>query len=158
MKRLILVGFAFCFSLSVQAQGPRVAPAAGPSLAEALSALSAANESAEDLGISLSCAVLDSTGNTVASTKMDGAGAFTVNVAAGKALVSSMFGAPSAAMSEMAESPFFASLNATTGNRLFAVQGALPIVRNNLVIGAMGCSGATGQQDEDAARVGIEAM
>ena len=68
------------------------------------------------------------------------------------------FGTPSGGLAQLAASPFFASLNASMGNRLFPVQGALPIVSNNQVIGAMGCSGASSQQDEDAARIGIDAM
>ena len=37
-------------------------------------------------------------------------------------------------------------------------QGALPVYRDGELIGAVGGSGGSAQQDEDAARVGIEAL
>jgi uncharacterized protein GlcG (DUF336 family) len=159
MKRILLIGLGLSFSLSIHAQERlNTAPAVGPSLDDALTGLAAAREAAGDMGVGLTCVVVDSAGDTVAAARMEGVRPFTVSVATGKALMSVTFGTPSGAMAQMAESPFFASLNASMGNRLFPVLGALPIVRNNQVIGAMGCSGATGQQDEDAARVGIDAM
>ena len=159
MKRLLLATLGLSFSLAVHAQERlNTAPAAGPSLDEALTGLAAAREAAEDMGIGLTCVVVDSAGVTVAAARMAGVRPFTVDVATGKAEMTITFGVPSGALTQLASSPFFASLNASKGNSLFPVQGALPIVRNNMVIGAMGCSGATSQQDEDAARAGIDAM
>jgi uncharacterized protein GlcG (DUF336 family) len=43
-------------------------------------------------------------------------------------------------------------------NRLLPVQGAVPIIRNNQIHGAIGCSGATSQQDEDAAKAALAAL
>jgi uncharacterized protein GlcG (DUF336 family) len=37
-------------------------------------------------------------------------------------------------------------------------QGALPIIRNGELIGAIGGSGGTSEQDEDCARAGLEAL
>ena len=54
----------------------------------------------------------------------------------------------------MGASPFFASLNASMGNRMIPAQGAVPIIRNDRVIGAIGCSGGAPQQDETAAKAG----
>ena len=38
------------------------------------------------------------------------------------------------------------------------LQGAVPIMKNGQLVGAMGCSGAASQQDEDAAKAGLAAM
>jgi uncharacterized protein GlcG (DUF336 family) len=38
------------------------------------------------------------------------------------------------------------------------VQGAVPIMTGGQSVGAIGCSGASAQQDEDAANAGIAAM
>jgi uncharacterized protein GlcG (DUF336 family) len=38
---------------------------------------------------------------------------------------------------------------------VYPIQGAVPIMKNNQVFGAIGCSGATAQQDEDSAKVGL---
>jgi uncharacterized protein GlcG (DUF336 family) len=37
-------------------------------------------------------------------------------------------------------------------------QGAMPLIRNNQRHGAIGCSGGTGQQDEDGAKAGAAAF
>ncbi len=45
--------------------------------------------------------------------------------------------------------------NAQTGGRLRFLQGALPIVRGGFTVGAIGGSGASAQQDEDAVRAAL---
>jgi uncharacterized protein GlcG (DUF336 family) len=47
---------------------------------------------------------------------------------------------------------------AMEGGHMIPGQGALPVYRNGELVGAVGGSGGTAQQDEDAARAGIEAI
>ncbi len=131
------------------------APTPGPTMAEAFKALEAARAAAGRIGVNLSCAVVDSRGDLVALARMDGARFYTTDIARGKAQVSAMFGQPSGNLAQFGASPFFANLNATAQGRLFPVQGAVPIVRNSQPLGGIGCSGATAQQDEDAAKAGL---
>ena len=93
----------------------------------------------------------------VALQRMDGARFLTTDVARGKALVSAMFGQPSGNMTQLASSPWFQNLNTAAQCRLYPVQGGVPVVRNNQVLGAIACSGGTAQQDEDAAKAGMAA-
>ena len=130
-------------------------PTPGPTMAEALKALEVARTAAVKIGVNLSCAVVDSRGDLVALARMDGARFFTTDVARGKALVSALFGQPSGNMSAFANSPFFSNFNTAAQGRLYPIQGALPITRNNQTLGAMGCSGASAQQDEDAVRAAL---
>ena len=123
-----------------------------PALAEALKGLDAAVANAREAGISLSCAVVDVHGDLIAFVRMDDAGFLTASLAQGKALASALFGRPSADLAAMAGSPFFASLNASLQNRIVPAQGAVPIVREGHVIGAVGCSGGAPAQDEEAAK------
>jgi glc operon protein GlcG len=44
------------------------------------------------------------------------------------------------------------------GGHMIPSQGAVPILRNGVVIGAIGCGGGTGQEDEDCARAGAAAV
>src|SRR5262245_50598419 len=63
---------------------PAVAPSAqtpGPSAADALKALEAARAAAGKIGVLVSCAVVDSRGDLVALTRMDGARFYTVDIA-----------------------------------------------------------------------------
>ena len=74
----------------------------GPSLAEAKKALAATEEAAIEMGVGLSCAVVDSRGALVALARMDGARYFTADVAVGKARASAAFGAPSGELTRLA--------------------------------------------------------
>ncbi|MGE0703165.1 MAG: heme-binding protein [Vicinamibacterales bacterium] len=143
------------FASAAAAQPAPPAPTPGPTMTEALNALEAARAAAAGLKVNLSCAVVDSRGDLVALTRMDGARFFTTDVARGKAQVSALFGQPSGGLAQFAASPFFSNLNTAAQGRLYPIQGALPIMRGGQLIGGIGCSGATSQQDEDAARAGL---
>ena len=133
---------------------PRGATVPRPSLSAALKALDAAVANATQAGISLSCAVVDVRGDPIALVRMDDAGFLTASIAQGKALVSALFGRPSD-VGPMAASPFFASINGSLQNRMVPAQGAVPIVRDGRVIGAVGCSGGAPSQDEAAAKAAL---
>ncbi len=136
---------------AAQQRGAPVAPP-GPSADQAMAAIHAAQETATELGVSLSCAVVDSRGDLIALARMDGARFYTTDVARGKARMSALFGQPSGDMADFGNSPAFSSFNETIPGPLYAFQGALPIMRDGELIGAMGCSGAASQVDEDAVR------
>ena len=131
------------------------APTPAPSTADALKALEASRAAAAKINVLLSCAVVDSRGDLVALARMDGARFFTADIARGKAMVAAMFGQPSANMVTFGSQPFFANLNTAAQGRLYPIQGAVPISKNNQIVGAIGCSGASSQQDEDAAKAGL---
>ncbi len=147
----ILAAVIFAAPAAAQQRGAPMAPL-GPTTDQAMSALAAAKAAAEALGVSLSCAVVDSRGDMIAMARMDGARFFTTDVAQGKARMSALFGQPSGAMADFGNSPAFSSFNETIPGPLYAFQGALPIMRDGELIGAMGCSGAASQVDEDAVR------
>ena len=92
-----------------QQRGAPVAPP-GPTAAQAMAALAAAQETAEALGVSLSCAVVDSRGDMIALARMDGARFYTTDVARGKARMSAMFGQPSGDMADFGNSLAFPEL------------------------------------------------
>ena len=152
---LAAVGILFAAS-HLGAQPP--APTPGPTMAEALKGLELARAAAARGSLNLSCAVVDSRGDLVALTRMDGARFFTTDVARGKAQVSAMFGQPSGSMATFGATAAFSNLNTTAQGRLFPVQGAVPIMKGSQVHGAIGCSGGTAQQDEDAAKAGLAAF
>ena len=88
---------------------------------------------------------------------MDGAPWIAPEVALGKAWTAAAYRAPSAAQGEKMKElhAFSASISAATGGRYTPQIGGLPITDDGgAVIGAMGASGGTGQQDEDAVRGG----
>ncbi len=157
----LLAMFASAPISAQQAPAPAAAPPApipGPTLAQALKAMELARAAADKINVKLSCVVVDSRGDLVAVSRMDGARYFTTDVARGKALTSATFGRPSAEMIQFGSTPMFQNFNTAAQGRLYPIQGALPIQKNNQTIGAMGCSGASSQQDEDAVRAALSAF
>ena len=53
---------------------------------------------------------------------------------------------------------FEAIADSLDGRRFVARQGAVPIVKDGVVVGAIGVSGGTSQEDEDIARAGTGAL
>jgi uncharacterized protein GlcG (DUF336 family) len=122
------------------------------SLDEAMSLCTAAREAANKFGAPpMSFAVMNAGGHLLAFVRMDGAPWVSVEVALGKAWTSAAYGVPSAAQKEkMAPMPNFATAITTMTHGRFTPQtGAVPIYRDSTLLGALGASGGTGEQDEE---------
>ena len=151
---VVLVIMALASLVPVDA-GAQATMVTGPSLAEAQQALAATEAAANEMGVGLTCAVVDSRGALVALARMDSASYFTADVAVGKARASAAFRAPSGALARVGE---LGVADVIEGGPMLFVQGAVPIMHEGHSVGAIGCSGASAQQDEDAANAGIAAM
>ena len=112
-------------------------------------------DKAQELGIKISAAVCDSGGRLIAFQRMDNAIWAGIYGSQGKAIASAAFGRPSGELTERAEHPTPRGIAAASGGHMMMGQGAVPIIRNGVVIGACGVGGGTSQQDEDCARAGI---
>ena len=117
-------------------------PQSGPTLAESTKGLALAQAAAVKMKVSLTCVVVDRAG-TIALQRMDGARLYTTEVARGKATLGAV-GRASGAMTASPASPHLNLLREAAPGPFFPVQGALPIVRAGVVLGAIGCSGAPG--------------
>jgi glc operon protein GlcG len=120
--------------------------------------IDAAEDEARRQELRLSFAVLDAGGHVVAVARMDEADWITPEVALGKAWTAAAFRAPSDAQGQKAKDlvAFAGSISAATHGRYTPQIGGLPIVVDGTPIGAMGASGATGQEDEAVVRAAIE--
>ena len=129
-------------------------------LERAQALIAAGIEEAGRQDLKLAFAVVDAAGHLVASARMDGAPWIAPEVALGKAWTAAAYRAPSAAQGEKMKElhAFSASISAATGGRYTPQIGGLPITDDGgAVIGAMGASGGTGQQDEDVVRAALTA-
>jgi uncharacterized protein GlcG (DUF336 family) len=119
--------------------------------------IAAGIEAAGRHGLNLAFAIVDPAGHLVAAARMDGAPWIAPEVALGKAWTAAAYGLPSAAQGEKMRElhAFSASISAATHGRFTPQIGGLPIIEGDTVIGAMGASGGTGQQDEDCVRAAI---
>ena len=127
-------------------------------LAEAEQILAAAKTKVLSMGARLSVSVVDPRGDLIAMFRTDGASWRTPPISRAKALAAACFGRPSGELTDSAQSPVFRGLMAMEGGHMIPGQGALPVYRSGELIGAVGGSGGTPQEDEDAARTGIEAV
>jgi|TARA_Y100000294_G_C8393384_1_gene271737 uncharacterized protein GlcG (DUF336 family) len=127
-------------------------------LDEAIIIVNAARDKAKKIGIPMSIAVLDSHGDLVAFQRMDGSTLRSGFVSQGKAVGSVHYGKPSGELSGMADSTIGRSLSLALGGRFILHQGALPIMNGQEVRGAVGVSGGSSQQDEEAAQAGLDAL
>ena len=110
---------------------------------------------AEEIGIKINVAICDGGGRLVAFQRMTHAmwaGSFGSQ---GKAIASAAFGRPSGDLTERANHPTLRGIVAAEGDHMMLGQGAVPIIRDGITIGACGVGGGTAQEDEDCARAGV---
>jgi len=123
-------------------------------LDEALNLCAAAREGATELGVPMSVAAMDPGGHLVCLVRMDRSPWISADVAQGKAWTAAAYGVPSAGQkTKMEPMPNFAgALTAMTHGRFTPQTGAVPIYRHGVLLGALGASGGTGEQDESVCR------
>ena len=105
-------------------------------------------------------AVLDESGNLKAFAREDGASMFRFDVAQAKAWGAVGMGASSRVLMQRAkDNPnFFVSLAATSNGKFLPQTGAVLIKdANGAVLGAVGASGGTGDEDEAICMAGVAA-
>ena len=126
------------------------------SLADANRIIGASIAEAERIGVKLSVAVVDAGGQMLAFQRMEGAIAVSATAAPGKAVGSVFFGRDSREIN--ADSPVMQAIIGSQGGRIIPAQGAIPIYQDGDLVGAIGGSGGTAQEDEDCVRKGLEAL
>lgn len=148
------------------AQAPRpAAGAAAPlavqqvSLAQARAAIDAALGDAEARGLKMVVAVVDPGAHLVALARMDGAWLASLDVAIKKARTSALLQAPTAALAPLVQpgGPIYGA--EITNEGLITFGGGLPLVgADGAVIGAIGASGSTAEDDVAVAEAGAAAL
>ena len=112
---------------------------------------------AAQLGVKVSVVVVDAGGNPVALARMDGANIISPDIARGKAYTAIAFRSHSKEMAERMKDRPAAGLGLTqvSGNRVVLLPGGVVAKHGEEIIGAVGVSGATSDQDHEC---GIEAI
>ncbi len=128
-------------------------------LEEAQRIISAAEEKARQMGQPMNIAVMDAGRNLVAFHRMDGAWVASTDIAIDKAFTSAGRGLTTRKIGEMAQpgQPLF-GINTTNGGRIVIFAGGLPLMRDGEVIGAIGVSGGTVDEDEEVAEAGVAVL
>ena len=169
MRKAILMSVAICaavlLSANARAQQP-AAPASPPppleygpgmTLEIAKKAVDAAAAEAQKNGWKLAIAVTTNGGHLVHFSRMDGTQFGSIKIAQHKARASATFKRPTKAFADaIAANP--ANVALLSLDDIIASEGGIPLVVGGKMIGAIGCSGATGQQDGVACTAGANAV
>jgi glc operon protein GlcG len=116
------------------------------SLRSAQDVIQAAVAEATRRGWQLNFAVVDSGANMVAFVRMDGAQLASIEIAEHKARTAAKFRRPTRFFEDAVQKQ---NLNyMLTLDDISAGRGGIPLVDHGKIIGAIGCSGGTGAQDE----------
>jgi len=131
------------------------------SLKDAEAIISGALAAAGNAGYQpLAVVVLDGSGHVKAAVRQDGASMFRFDVALGKAWAAVAMGQPSRKLAETAKGNpnFFVTLAATAQGKFLPQPGAV-LIRDAVgaILGAVGASGDTGDNDETACIGGVQA-
>ena len=114
----------------------------------------AAEREAMKRGATVVIAVVDDGGHLIPLERLDDTQVASVDVAIGKARTAAIFRRPSKEFEDQIKDGRVAALALPGATPL---QGGIPIVAAGKVVGAIGVSGNTPQEDEDIAKVGAAA-
>jgi glc operon protein GlcG len=112
----------------------------------AQSLIQAAAAEALKKGWSMNIAVVDSGANLVAFLRMDGAQLASISVAEHKARTAAKYRRPTKAFEDAVQKSDYKYVLSL--DDVIASRGGIPLIEDGKLIGAIGCSGGTGSQDE----------
>jgi len=128
-------------------------------LEEAKRMLSAAEAKAETLGIAYNLAVVDAGGHLLAFLRQDGALIGSIDLAIDKAKTARIFDKATSELAELAQSggPLFGIQDSNAGE-VVIFGGGIPVILGGSVVGAIGTSAGTVEQDIAVAEAAIAAL
>lgn len=116
------------------------------SMERAQGLIKAAVDEATKRGWAMNVTVVDPNGDLIAFGRMDGAQLASISIAQHKARVAARYRRPTKALEDGVQKFGFNYL--LTLDDVIASRGGIPLVEGGKIIGAIGCSGGTGSQDE----------
>ena len=133
---------------------------AGVTLADARRVIASRQEKkAQEIGQPMNVAVADEGGNLVAHVRMDGAWMGSIDISINKAFTSRAFDIATKDLATHSQSgnQFF-GIHASNHGRIMIFAGGIPLKRDGKVVGAIGVSGGSGEQDHAVAEAGAAAF
>jgi uncharacterized protein GlcG (DUF336 family) len=131
----------------------------GVTLDAALRVIAGARQKAREIDVPMNIAVVDEGDNLVAFERMDGAWLGSIDIAQGKAYTARAFNLSTKDLAPLCQpgEPLF-GLQASNGGRLIIFAGGIPLERAGEVLGAIGVSGGSVEQDQTVAEAGADAF
>ena len=128
-------------------------------LEDARKVIAAAEKKADALKQPMNIAVADAGGNLVAHVRMDEAWMGSIDISIKKAFTSRAFDISTKDLATFSQSggQFF-GIHASNEGRVMIFAGGIPLRRAGKVVGAIGVSGGSGEQDHAVAEAGAAAF
>ena len=121
--------------------------------------IESAEEEANRLGVKMVISVLDEGGNLIATHRMDDAWLASIEIAQNKAWTSVALKMPTANLAEATvPNAELYGLNTTNNGRIVVFGGGIPLIQNGKVVGAVGVSGSTVENDVRVAKAAVNAF
>jgi glc operon protein GlcG len=158
MRKFVVTSVALCAAALAT---PAIAQAPPPygepvNLEQAKKAVAAAHEFAAKNGWAMAISVAGPSGDLVYFTKMDNTQYASIAISQHKARAAATFRRPTKVFEDRIATP--AGVPAITLDGVIGSEGGIPLVIGGKIVGALGCSGGTGQQDGQACQAGVDAM
>ncbi len=119
----------------------------------------AARAKAQEIGVLMNIAVVDEGNNLLAFARMPGAWLGSIDIAQGKAFTARAFDMPTKDLGEASQpgKPLF-GIHASNHGKIIIFAGGIPLKDGDKVVGAIGVSGGTVEQDQEVAEAGVAAF
>lgn len=121
--------------------------------------IAAAKIKADSIGQPMNIAVVDEGGNLMAFARMDNAWRGSIDIAIQKAWTSRAFDIETKKLSELAQpGQDFYGIHVSNQGRVIIFAGGVPVKKAGRVVGAIGVSGGSGDQDQTVAEAGASSL
>jgi uncharacterized protein GlcG (DUF336 family) len=127
-------------------------------LNDARAIIAAAEKKAEEVGQPMNIAVADAGGNLIAHVRMDGAWMGSIDISIKKAFTSRAFDISTKDLADNSQpGQQFYGIHASNDGKVMIFAGGIPLKKEGKVVGAIGVSGGSGEQDQTVAEAGVSA-
>jgi len=121
--------------------------------------IAAATKKAEEIGQPMNIAVVDAGGNLLAFERMENAWLGSIDIAQKKAFTSRAFDITTKDLGANSQSgDQFFGIHASNNGKIMIFAGGIPLKQDGAVVGAVGISGGSGEQDHAVAEAGVAAL
>ncbi len=128
-------------------------------LADARRIIAAAQKKAEEIGQPMNVAVVDEGGNLLAFERMENAWRGSIDISINKAFTSRAFDITTKDLGNNSQpGQQFFGIHASNHGRIMIFAGGIPLKKDGKVVGAVGISGGSGEQDQSVAEAAAAAF
>ena len=146
-------------ALTTNGHETTLAPTVGVSLRAAHAIVHAARMKADEIGVPMNIAVVDEGNNLVAFDRMDGAWLGSIDIAQNKAYTARSFDMETRRLAPLVQpgQPLY-GIEASNDGRLIVFAGGIPLTYRGRIVGAIGVSGGSVEEDQEVAEAGVAAF